>query len=86
MEKKIILVVLLCCLMAFLCGCGHKIGDEIANNFIFIKSVGYLNLVYDEDTKIMYYLNGKSGHYNFAICPYYISNGEIGIYGVNYVQ
>ena len=95
--KRYILIIILIIICFSLCGCGRTVkesytGQErehsiIYNHFIVLKNYGdlpYCSIVYDPDTLIMYYI--IEGFYRGGITPYYLSNGEIGIYGVNYFE
>ncbi len=95
--KKIVLVIVLMILCVFLCGCGRTVRESytggekehsvVYNHFVVLKTYETLVdhnclIVYDPDTLIMYYIIHRG--YAGGITPYYLSNGEIGIYGVNY--
>ena len=94
--KKIILIVVLIMLCFFLCGCGRTVKESytgrerehsiIYNHFAVLKTYGTGNcsIVYDLDTLVMYCI--VHGAYACGITPYYLSNGEIGIYSVNYFE
>ena len=94
--KKILIFILILGILFALTGCGSKRialnnGQtvEVEANFYIIKSLysgsGYdVRLCYDPETKVMYYMIGNTGCYSFGISPYYLSNGELGIYGKNY--
>ena len=86
MNKKIIIISL--CIAIIILGVilffsknTNKEGSIINNHFIVIKKMnGYLRIVYDIDTNIMYYMNGFNGGNNFSICPYYITEDKVGVY------
>ena len=97
--KKIVLVVVLIMLCFFLCGCGRTVKESYTgrekehsvmyNHFVVLKTYESLvdydcSIVYDPDTLAMYYI--IHGAYGCGITPYYLSNGEIGIYSVNYFE
>lgn len=95
--KKVLIFILILGLLFALTGCSSKkILDngqtvETIANFYVIKKMyptGFgtypVRLCYDPDTKAMYYIIGREGSYSFSISPYYLSSGEIGIYGKNY--
>jgi hypothetical protein len=93
--KKVLIFTLILCLLFALTGCGSKRitldnGQtvEVEANFYIIKTLyhGYydVRLCYDPETKVMYYMIGNNGCYSFGVSPYYLSNGVVGIYGVNY--
>lgn len=97
--KKIVLVIVLIMLCFSLCGCGRTVRESYTgqekehsvryNHFVVLKTYESLvdydcSIVYDPDTRIMYYI--IHGGYVSGITPYYLSNGEIGIYGVNYFE
>ena len=97
--KKVILAIVLMMLCSFLCGCGPTVRESYTgkerehsvryNHFVVLKTYESLvdydcSIVYDPDTRIMYYI--IHGGYVSGITPYYLSNGEIGIYGVNYFE
>ena len=56
------------------------------SHFVVLKTYGTGNcsIVYDPDTLVMYYI--IHGVYGCGITSYYLSNGEIGIYSVNYFE
>ena len=92
--KKIVLVIILIMLCFFLCGCDRTVKESyteehsvIYNHFVVLKTYKSLmdyscSIVYDPDTLVMYYILPAKGD----ITPYYLSNGEIGIYSVNYFE
>ena len=95
--KKIVLVTVLMMLCFFLCGCGRTVRESYTgrerehsvtyDHFVVLKTYGEFtecSIVYDPDTLVMYYI--VDGFYIGGIAPYYLSNGEIGIYGVNYFE
>jgi len=95
--KKVLIFILIFGLLFSLTGCSKRIAldngqiVETAANFYIIKELhpsdlsSYpVRLGYDPDTKVMYYVIGSEGSYSFGISPYYLSNGVVGIYGVNY--
>ena len=96
--KKVLIFILIFSLLFALTGCSSRkiILDngqtvETIANFYVIKelysntfSTYPVSLGYDPETKVMYYITGRAGSYCFGVSPYYLSNGEIGIYGVNY--
>ena len=93
--KKILIFILILGLLFTLTGCKKRTAlvngqvVEVEANFYIIKSLytgsGYdVRLCYDPETKVMYYMIGTSGSYSFGVSPYYLSNGELGIYGKNY--
>ena len=94
--KKVLIFILILGLLFALTGCSSRriVLDngqtvEAEANFYIIKSLyagpGYdVRLCYDPETKVMYYMVGNCGSYSFGVSPYYLSNGEIGIYGKNY--
>lgn len=94
--KKVLIFILILGLLFILTGCSSRriVLDngqtvEVEANFYIIKSLysgaGYdVRLCYDPETKVMYYMIGSSGSYSFGVSPYYLSNGVVGIYGVNY--
>ena len=96
--KKILISILICVFVLALTGCALKKTNldngqtvETIANFYIIKELhprGFgtypIRLGYDPDTKVMYYIIGSEGSYTFGISPYYLSNGELGIYGKNY--
>lgn len=93
--KKVLIFILILGLLFALTGCSKRIAldneqtVEVEANFYIIKSLysgpGYdVRLCYDPETKVMYYMIGHTDNYSFGVSPYYLSNGVIGIYGVNY--
>lgn len=96
--KKILISILIFLFVLALTGCAPKKITldneqtvETIANFYIIKELhprGFgtypIRLGYDPDTKVMYYIVGWEGNYSFGISPYYLSSGEIGIYGKNY--
>ena len=96
--KKILVLILIFLFIFTLTGCApRKIAldngqtVETVANFYVIKelySAGFstppIRLCYDPDTKVMYYMFGNVGNYYFGVSPYYLSSGELGIYGENY--
>lgn len=96
--KKILVLILIFLFVFALTGCAtRKIAldngqtVETIANFYIIKELhprGFgthpVRLCYDPDTKVMYYVIGGESSYAFGVSPYYLSSGEIGIYGVNY--
>ena len=96
--KKILIFILIFGLLFALTGCSSKRialdnGQtvETVANFYIIKELypsGFgtysVTLGYDPETKVMYYIIGSEGSYSFGVSPYYLSNGELGIYGKNY--
>ena len=95
--KKILIFILILGILFALTGCSKRIAldngqtVEVEANFYIIKTLyrggitGYdVRLCYDPETKVMYYMIGNNGSYSFSVSPYYLSNGEIGIYGKNY--
>lgn len=78
--KKIISIILICLILTISgCGCHKKQGNEIYDSFVVIDRIkNDLYIVYDKKTKIMYYLNYEESA--SFICPYYNSDGTIGIY------
>ena len=93
--KKIIIFILILGMLFALTGCSKQIAlvngqtVEVEANFYIIKMLyhgtGYdVRLCYDPETKVMYYMIGTSGSYSFGVSPYYLPNGVVGIYGVNY--
>jgi len=94
--KKILIFTLIFALLFALTGCSSRrtVLDngqtvEAETNFYIIKTLysgpGYdVRLCYDPETKVMYYMTGHSDSYSFGVSPYYLSNGVVGIYGVNY--
>ena len=93
--KKILIFILIFALLFTLTGCTKRTAldngqtVEVEANFYIIKSLysgpGYdVRLCYDPETKVMYYMIGHTDNYSFGVSPYYLSNGELGIYGVNY--
>lgn len=94
--KKILIFISILGMLFALTGCTTKRialdnGQtvEVETNFYIIKSLysgsGYdVRLCYDPETKVMYYMIGSCGSYSFSVSPYYLSNGELGIYGKNY--
>ena len=96
--KKILTFILICVFVLALTGCARKkialdngqTVETIANFYIIkeLQPQGFgtyaVRLCYDSDTKVMYYVIGTEASYSFSVSPYYLSNGEIGIYGVNY--
>lgn len=94
--KKIVIFILILGMLFALTGCSSKRitldnGQtvEVESNFYIIKSLysgsGYeVRLCYDPETKVIYYMIGNGGSYSFSVSPYYLSNGELGIYGKNY--
>ena len=94
--KKILIFILILGMLFALTGCSKRFANdngqtfEIEANFYIIKTLshstgGYdVRLCYDPETKVMYYMIGTCGSYSFGISPYYLSNGELGIYGKNY--
>ena len=96
--KKILTFILIFLFIFALTGCaskkialydGRTVGT-IANFYIikelYPSSFGTyaVKLCYDPDTKVMYYVIGTEASYSFGVSPYYLSNGELGIYGKNY--
>ena len=96
MKKIISLILILIIIILSLTACDgvRKYLDENNNEITFINHFKLIkllddngtktHLVADQDTNVMYYMFSLPGDYNFSITPYYISNGEIGIYGQNY--
>ena len=96
--KKILIFILIFTLLFALTGCASKKitldnGQTVETiaNFYVIKELYpssfdtySVKLGYDSDTKVMYYIFGWEGNYCFGVSPYYLSNGVVGIYGVNY--
>lgn len=95
--KKVLIFILILGILFALTGCSKRItldnGQtvETVANFYIIKELypsGFgtysVRLGYDPDTKVMYYIIGSEGSYSFGVSPYYLSNGVVGIYGVNY--
>ena len=96
--KKILIFILILSMLFALTGCSSKRVAldnrqtvETIANFYIIKELyphGFgtypVRLGYDPDTKVMYYIIGSEGSYAFGVSPYYLSNGELGIYGKNY--
>ncbi len=96
--KKILTFILIFLFALALTGCASKKialdnGQtvETVANFYVVKELyptGFgtypVRLCYDPDTKVMYYVIGSEGCYTFGVSPYYLSNGELGIYGKNY--
>ena len=96
--KKVLIFILILGLLFALTGCApkkialdNKQTVETIANFYIIKELypsGFgtcaVRLCYDPDTKVMYYMFGNIGSYYFGVSPYYLSNGVVGIYGVNY--
>lgn len=96
--KKILISILILGMLFALTGCTSKkmtldSGQTIETiaNFYIIKELyptGFgtsaVRLCYDPDTKVMYYMFGNVASYSFGVSPYYLSNGELGIYGKNY--
>jgi len=95
--KKILIFILILGLLFALTGCSKRITldnkqtVETIANFYVIKELYPSNfctypvrLGYDPETKVMYYIIGWEGNYCFSVSPYYLSNGVVGIYGVNY--
>jgi len=94
--KKVLIFILILGILFALTGCTKRTvldnGQtvEVEANFYIIKTLshstgGYdVRLCYDPETKVMYYMIGTCDSYSFGISPYYLSNGELGIYGKNY--
>ena len=96
--KKILTLILIFLFIFALTGCAPKkialdngqTVNTIANFYVIreLYPTGFgtypVRLCYDPDTKVMYYIFGWEGSYSFSISPYYLSNGELGIYGKNY--
>lgn len=95
--KKVLIFILIFGLLFALTGCSKRIAldngqtVETVANFYMIKELypsGFgtysVKLCYDPETKVMYYVIGSEGSYSFGVSPYYLSNGVVGIYGVNY--
>lgn len=96
--KKILTSILIFLFIFVLTGCAPKKitldnGQTVGTiaNFYIIKELypsGFstypVTLSYDPDTKVMYYIIGWQGSNSFSVSPYYLSNGELGIYGKNY--
>ena len=93
--KKILIFILIFILFFALTGCSKRYANdngqtfEVEANFYIIKALysgpGYdVRLCYDPETKVMYYMIGTNSNYSFGVSPYYLSNGELGIYGKNY--
>ena len=96
--KKILTSILIFLFIFALTGCAPKKialdnGQTVNTiaNFYIIKELYPANfgasavkLCYDPDTKVMYYMFGNVGNYYFGVSPYYLSSGELGIYGKNY--
>lgn len=88
MKKR--LAVLAISLMLVLTGCGgtttttYKNGEKTYwDKFIVIEryendSDRRLNIAYDKDTKVEYYI--ISEYYGYAICPVYNADGTIKVY------
>ena len=97
--KKILIFILILGMLFAITGCSKRTtldnGQivEVIANFYVIKELhpsgpaSYsVNLCYDKDTKVMYYVIGSGGSYSFGVSPYYLPNGKLGIYGVNYKE
>lgn len=93
--KKVLIFILILGMLFALTGCSKRTAIdngqtfEVEANFYIIKSLysgpGYdVRLCYDPETRVMYYVIGTDGSYSFGVSPYYLSNGELGIYGKNY--
>ena len=93
--KKILIFILILDMLFALTGCTKRTAlingqtVEAEANFYIIKTLydssGYdVRLCYDPETKVMYYMIGNTGSYSFGVSPYYLPNGVVGIYGVNY--
>lgn len=89
MKKKFLIILILIVICFCLVGCGNKVykdGEKIIyENFIAIKRIDTIYIVYDNDTHIMYYVGVSAS--TSGTSPYYVmgENGpEIGVYGVNY--
>ena len=94
--KKILIFILILGMLFALTGCSKRIVNdngqtfEVEANFYIIKTLyhsfsGYdVRLCYDPETKVMYYMIGTASSHSFNVSPYYLSNGELGIYGKNY--
>jgi len=95
--KKVLIFILILGILLALTGCSKRIAldngqtvETIANFYViktlYSRAIGEysVRLGYDPDTKVMYYIIGSEGSYAFGVSPYYLSNGEIGIYGKNY--
>ena len=95
--RKILIFILILGLLFTLTGCAKRATldngqtvETIANFYViktlYSRAIGEypVRLCYDPETKVMYYVIGSEGSYSFGVSPYYLSNGELGIYGVNY--
>lgn len=95
--KKILIFILILGMLFALTGCSKRTAIyngqtfEVEANFYIIKTLyrggitGYdVRLCYDPETKVMYYIIGTTRSHSFSVSPYYLSNGELGIYGKNY--
>ena len=93
--KKVLIFILILGMLFSLTGCTKRTAlingqtVEVEANFYIIKTLydssGYdVRLCYDPETRVMYYMIGTCGSYSFGVSPYYLSNGVVGIYGVNY--
>ena len=95
--KKVLIFILILGLLFMLTGCSKRTAlvngqtVETIANFYIIKELHpssfgtyAVKLCYDPDTKVMYYVIGTEHSYSFGVSPYYLSNGELGIYGKNY--
>ena len=95
--KKILIFILVLSMLFALTGCSKRTAVdngqtfEVEANFYIIKTLyrgGTTNydvrLCYDPETKVMYYMIGTANSHSFCVSPYYLSNGELGIYGKNY--
>ena len=93
--KKVLIFILILGLLFALTGCSKRIAldngqtVEVEANFYIIKTLysgsGHcVRLCYDPETKVMYYMTGSGGDYFLGVSPYYLSNGVVDIYGVNY--
>ena len=77
---------------SILCGCTSYVDENgkeypiLMDKFIVIEeNNSCLSIVYDKDTKVMYYWYNVG--YHSAMSPYYITkdnNAIVGIYDVNY--
>lgn len=96
--KKILIFILIFLFIFILTGCAPKKNTldngqtiETIANFYIIKELYpadfhryAVRLCYDPKTKVMYYMTGGREYASFSVSPYYLSNGELGIYGENY--
>lgn len=72
--KKLLLILLL--FITLFCVSCDKPGDKIHGRFVIIERI-YTDtyLVYDEETKVIYYLN--TGDF---LSPYYNADGTVAVY------